>query len=79
MSCRRNRISLNFFALPARLLLSLKGSVGLTLDTVSGMGVSIPLDLSSRSFMPLPRFIRSRRPTPLLAQNPALQGVLETS
>jgi hypothetical protein len=26
----------------------------------------MPLDLSSRSFIPLPRFIRSRRPTPFL-------------
>ncbi len=34
---------------------------------VSTMRISIPLDLSSRSFIPLPRFIRSRRPTPLLA------------
>ena len=31
------------------------------------MRISIPLDLSSRSFTPLPRFIRARRSTPLLA------------
>ena len=41
---------------------NLKGAVGL-----SAMRISIPLDLSSRSFIPLLRFIRSRRPTPLLA------------
>ena len=31
----------------------------------SVMRISIPLDLSSRSFIPLSRFICSRRPTPL--------------
>ena len=31
----------------------------------SVMRISIPLDLSSRPFIPLPRFIRSRRPTTL--------------
>jgi hypothetical protein len=31
------------------------------------MRISIPLDLSSRSFIPPPCFIRSRRPTTLLA------------
>ncbi len=31
----------------------IKGSVGLILDKVSGMRISIPLDLSSRSFTPL--------------------------
>ena len=30
---------------------------------------SVPLDLSSRSFIPLSRFIRSRRPTPILASS----------
>jgi hypothetical protein len=30
------------------------------------MRISIPLDLSSLSFIALPWFIRSRRPTPLL-------------
>jgi hypothetical protein len=30
---------------------------------------SVPLDLSSRSFIPLSRFIRSRRPTPFLASS----------
>ena len=46
---------------------NLKGVVGWIMTKVSDMRVSIPLDLSSRSFIPLPRFIRSRRPTPLLA------------
>jgi hypothetical protein len=31
------------------------------------MWISIPLNLSSRSFIPLPRFIRSHRSTPLFA------------
>jgi hypothetical protein len=35
----------------------------------SGMRISIPLDLSSRSFIPLPRFICRRRPIPLLASS----------
>jgi hypothetical protein len=48
-------------------LANLKGSVGLILVNTSVMRISIPLDLSSRSFIPLPRFIRSRRPTPILA------------
>ena len=42
-------------------------SVGLILAKTSTMRISIPLDLSSRPFIPLPRFIRSRRSTPLLA------------
>jgi hypothetical protein len=33
----------------------------------SVMRISIPLDLSFRPFIPLPCFIRSRRPTTLLA------------
>ena len=44
-----------------------KGSVGLILAKASTMRISIPLDFSSRPFTPLARFIRSRRPTPLLA------------
>ena len=48
-------------------LTNLKGSVGLISVKVSVMRISITLDLSSRSFIPLPRFIRSRRPIPLLA------------
>ena len=46
---------------------NIKGSVGLILAKASAMRISIPLDLSSRPFIPLPRFIRSRRPTTLLA------------
>ena len=46
---------------------NIKGSVGLILTKTSVMRISIPLDLSSRFFIPLPRFIRSRRATPLLA------------
>ena len=46
---------------------NLKGSVGLIMAKTSDMRISIPLDLSSRSFIPLSSFIRSRRPTqPLL-------------
>jgi hypothetical protein len=39
----------------------------LFLAKTSAMRISIPLHLSYRSFIPLPRFIRSRRPTTLLA------------
>jgi hypothetical protein len=46
---------------------NMKGSVGLILAEASGMRISIPLDLSSRPFIPLPRFICRRRPLPLLA------------
>jgi hypothetical protein len=56
-----------FCFLHADCLSNIKGSVGLILAKASDMRISIPLDLSSRSFIPLPRFIRSRRPTPLLA------------
>ncbi len=46
---------------------NIKGSVGLILATTSATRISIPLDLTSRSFIPLPCFMRSRRVTPLLA------------
>ena len=46
---------------------NLKGSIGLMMVKVSTMWISVPLDLSSRSFIPFPRLIRSRRPTPFLA------------
>ena len=46
---------------------NLKGAVGLIMTKASAMRISIPLDLSSRTCVPLPHFIRSRRPTPLLA------------
>jgi hypothetical protein len=55
-----------FRFLRAACLANIKGSVGLTLAKTSDMRISIPLDLSSRSFIPLPCFIRSRRSTPLL-------------
>ncbi len=56
-----------FRFLRAACLANIKGSVGLILAKVSVMKISMPLDLSSRPFIPLPRFIRSRRPTTLLA------------
>jgi hypothetical protein len=46
---------------------NIKGSVGLILAKTSAMRISIPLDLSSRSFIPLPRFMRPRRAAPLIA------------
>jgi hypothetical protein len=46
---------------------NIKGSVGLILAKASAMRISIPLDLSSRPFIPLLRFMRSRRAAPLLA------------
>ena len=46
---------------------NIKGSVGLILAKASDMRISIPLDLTSRPFIPLPCFIRSRRPILLLA------------
>jgi hypothetical protein len=46
---------------------NIKESVGLILAKASARRISIPLDLSSRPFIPLPCFIRSRRPLPLLA------------
>ena len=45
---------------------NLKGAVGLILVKVSTTRISITFDLSSRSFIPLPRFIRSCRTTPFL-------------
>jgi hypothetical protein len=36
---------------------NLKGVVGLIMTKASAMRISIPLDLSSRSFIPLPRFM----------------------
>ena len=55
-----------FRFLHASCFANLKGVVGLIMVKASAMRISIPLDLSSRSFIPLPCFIRSRRPTPLL-------------
>jgi hypothetical protein len=59
--------SVTFRFLRAACLANIKGSVGLILAKASDMRISIPLDLSSRFFIPPPRFIRSRRPTTLLA------------
>ncbi len=59
--------SSHFRFLRATCLGSIKGSVGLILAKASVMRISIPLDLSSRPFIPLPHFIRSRRSTTLLA------------
>ena len=56
----------HFRFLRAACLANIKGSVGLILAKASVMRISIPLDLSSRSFIPLPHLIRSRRPTTLL-------------
>ena len=56
-----------FRFLRATCLTNLKGSVGLILAKQSTMRISIPFDLSSRPFIPLPCFIRSRRPIALLA------------
>ena len=44
---------------------NLKGSIGLMLAKASVMRVTIPLDLSTRSFIPLPRFIGTLNTTPL--------------
>ena len=55
-----------FRFLRAPCLVNLKGSLGLILAKDSVMRISIPLDLSSLPFIPLPCFIRSRRSTPLL-------------
>jgi hypothetical protein len=46
---------------------NIKGSVGFILAKASVMRISIPLDLSSRPCIPLPRFICRRRPLPLSA------------
>ncbi len=45
---------------------NIKGSMWLILTKTSTMRISIPLDLSSRPFIPLPYFICRRRPLPLL-------------
>ena len=56
-----------FRFLRAACFANIKGSVGLILAKASAMRISIPLDLSSRPFIPLPCFMWSRRVTPLLA------------
>ena len=47
-------------------LANIKGSVGLILAKASAMGISMPLDSSSRPFIPPPCFLHSRRSTTLL-------------
>ena len=56
-----------FLLLRVSCFTNLKGVVGWIMVKASTMWISIPLDLSSRSFIPLPCFIRSRRSTPSLA------------
>ena len=56
-----------FRFLHASCFANLEGTVGLIMAKASAMRISIPLDLSSRSCVLLPRFIRSCRPTPFLA------------
>ena len=56
----------HFRFLRATCLANFKGSVGLILVKSSAMRISIPLDLSSRPFIPPPCFIHSRRSTTLL-------------
>ena len=56
------------FLRPSRLV-NLQGSVGLILDKASVMRVTIPIDLSTCPFIPLPRFFNSRRMPPLLNQS----------
>ena len=55
-----------FHFLHSSCFVNLKGVVGLIMSKTSAMRISIFLDLSSRSFIPLPHFIRSCRPTRLL-------------
>ena len=57
--------SAQFRFIRATCLANLKGSIELILVKASDMRVTIPLDLSTRSFIPLPRFIRTRTTTPL--------------
>ena len=64
--------SQQFRFLRAACFANLKGSVGLIMAKASAMRITIPHDLSSRPFIPLPRFIRSRRSTPCLAASLAL-------
>ena len=55
-----------FRFLRASRLVNLKDSVGLILVKIR---VTIPIDLSMWSFIPLPRFLNSRRVPPLLNQS----------
>jgi len=53
-------------------LANLKDTVGLLLAKTSVMRVTIPIDLSTRSFIPLPHCFNSRRVPPLLNQSMVL-------
>jgi hypothetical protein len=55
-----------FRFLRAARLAHLKGSVGLILAKAFALRVTIPIDLSTRTCIPLPRFFNSCRPPPLL-------------
>ena len=52
-----------------RRLPNLKGSVGVILIKSSSMRIFIALDLSTRSFIPLPHFLRSHNPPLLLSHS----------
>jgi hypothetical protein len=58
-----------FRFLRASRLANLKGSLGFILAKASAMRVTIPIDLSTRPFIPLPRFFNSHRVPPLLNQS----------
>ena len=58
--------SVQFRFIRASCLANLKGSLGLMLAKDAVMRITIPLDLSTKPFIPLPRFIRTRVSTPLL-------------
>ena len=58
--------SVQFRFIRAACLDNLKGSLGLMLAKAAAMRFTIPLDLSTKPFIPLPRFIRTRVSTPLL-------------
>ena len=62
----RSEESDQFRFLRVATLSNLKDSVGLILTKTSTMRVTIPIDLSTQSFISLTRFCNSRRPTPLL-------------
>ena len=61
-----------FRFLRAARLANLKGSVGLLLAKASAMRVTIPIDLSTRPFIPLPCCFNSCRVPPLLNQSMVL-------
>ena len=58
--------SAQFHFIRAACLSNLKGSIGLMLAKSSVIRVTIPLDLSPRSFISLPRFLHTRTTTSLL-------------